>query len=74
MIASMLTALMPPEPHAMASFDAVIRRVRSSNTGHTLRSRAVRVASASISAQHSTHRPYNGTVIYFRLLTHQLGQ
>ena len=66
-----LTALMPPAPHAIASLAAVIRRVRSSNMGHTLRSRTFRAARASIQPQRSTHRRPNGTVIYFRLLSIQ---
>ena len=43
--------------------------VRSSSTGHTRCSRAVRSPSAFIPPQRSTHRADNGTVIYFRLLS-----
>jgi hypothetical protein len=50
-----LTALMSPEPTPSPRWHAVIRRVRSSNTGHTLRSRTLRAARSSIPPQHRTH-------------------
>jgi hypothetical protein len=45
---------MPPGPHAVASFAATNRRVRSSKTGQMRRNRLANAAWAVIKPQHST--------------------
>ncbi len=47
------TKLTPPWPNALASLAAIIRRVRSSNRGHTERNFSVNSVSVSMHVQHS---------------------